>query len=215
MRKNHLIFFYLFVTLFLQGCSSASSQNAQPAASPVLDKAHFKQHLTTTEGNSVETLVLSTVNGFNKQRMLTKYNVTGDNYISATVDKITGSTTYHIHSIIEYKDHDSRLYKQVSYTANGSQQSVKTTLLNQVVDCKGSQYSGCYRKEHVVFTINQQAVDQIAKNYTEGSQNTGSHKKWRYTLSPEIGTSYSTHLFVSEISALSEAVNENLIDKDL
>ncbi|MFT7300071.1 MAG: hypothetical protein ACI89Z_000524 [Porticoccus sp.] len=69
MIKNHFIFFYSFVTPFLQGCSSARSENALPAASPVLDKAYFKQYLTTTEGSSVETLVLSTVNGFKNEKV--------------------------------------------------------------------------------------------------------------------------------------------------
>lgn len=215
MLKNCLIIFYLFLALSLQSCSSVSTPNT-PATQPVsLDKAYFKMRLTTTERDSEEdnygeeksygkTIIFSTINGYNKQRLLTQYNVIGDSYISATVNKTTDEVTYQIDSIIEYKDHDARLYKHINYTVNGRQYSGDGTLVDQTMDCKGNQYSGCLRKEHVAFTMTQQTIEQIAINYTEGSQD-----KWRYTLSPERDRSYSAHLFVAEIAALVEAVNEN------
>lgn len=215
MRKNCLIIFYLFLVLSLQSCSSVSTPNTSATQPVSLDKAYFKMRLTTTESTSEEgsygkTIIFSTINGYNKQRLLTQYNVIGDSYISATVNKTTDEVTYQIDSIIEYKDHDARLYKHINYTINGRQYSGDGTLVDQTVDCKGNQYSGCLRKEHVVFTMTQQTIEQIAINYTEGSQG-----KWRYTLSPEIDKSYSAHLFVAEIAALVEAVNENKRPQDL
>jgi len=208
MQKNRLIFFYLFLALFLQSCLSVSTPNTSATQPVSLDKAYFKIRLTTTTGgsdgeNHGKTIIFSTINGYNKQRLLTQYNVIGDSYISATVNKTTDEVTYQIDSIIEYKDHDARLYKHINYTVNGRQQSDDGTLVDQLVDCKGNQYSGCLRKEHIVFTMAQQTIEQIAKNYTEGSQD-----KWRYTLSPDVGKSYSTYLFVAEITALVEAINE-------
>ena len=206
MRKNCLIIFYTALALSLQGCSNVGTSNTPTAQPTSLDKAYFKLHLSTTKGGSDgdgNTVILSTVNGYNKQRVLTQYNVIGDNYISATIDKTTGETTYQIDSLIEYKDHDARLYKHINYTADGHRQSGEGTLVSQTSDCKGNQYSGCLRKEHVAFSIAQQTIEQVAKNYTEGSQD-----KWQYTLSPEREKNYSASLFVAEISALVEAVNE-------
>ena len=215
MRKNCLIIFYLFLAFSLQSCSSVDTPDTSTDQPVSLDKAYFKGRLTTTargseeegygeEKNDEKTIIFSTINGYYKQRLLTKYNVIGDSYISATVNKITDVITYQVNSIVEYKDHDARLYKHINYTVNGRQYSGDGTLVDQTMDCKGNQYSGCLRKEHVAFTMTQQTIEQIAINYTDGSQD-----KWRYTLSPERDRSYSAHLFVAEIAALVEAVNEN------
>jgi hypothetical protein len=208
MRKSCFIIFYLFLALFLQSCSSVGTPDSSTAQPASLDKAYFKVRLsTTTEGSDeeydVSTVILSTVNGYNKQRLLTQYNVLGDSYITATVNRATNKVIYQIASIIEYKDHDARLYKHINYTDSGRQQSGEAILVNQMSDCKGNQYSGCLRKEHVAFAISEQTIEQVAITYTEGSQD-----KWRYTLLPEREKSYSTYLFVAEISALVEAVNE-------
>lgn len=215
MGKNCLIIFYLFLALFLQSCSSVGTPGSSTTQPANLDKAYFKVRLTTTEKgvekeNNGKTIIFSTINGYKKQRLLTQYNVIGDSYISATVNKTTDEATYKIDSIIKYKDHDARLYKHINYTVAGRQQSDDGTVVEQMVDCKGSQYSGCLRKEHIVFTMNQQTIEQIVQSYSEGSQD-----KWRYTLSPETGKSYSAYLFVAEITALVEAVNEIKRPQDL
>jgi hypothetical protein len=215
MQTNGLIIFYLFLALSLQSCSSVSTPNTSTAQPANHDKAYFKGRLTTTERGSEEdrygekksdgkTITISTINGYNKHRLLTQYNMIGDSYISATVNEATGEVTYQIDSIVEYKDHDARLYKHIDYTINGRQYSGDGTLVNQTLDCKGNQYSGCLRKEHVAFTMAQQTIEQIAINYTEGA-----HDKWRYTLLPETNKRYSAHLFVAEIAALVEAVEEH------
>lgn len=208
MRKSCFIIFYLFLALFLQSCSSVGTPDSSTTQPANLDKAYFKVRLTTTERgaeevNNGKSIIFSTINGYKKQRLLTQYNVIGDSYISATVNKKTDEATYQIDSIIKYKDHDARLYNHINYTVSGLQQSDDGTLVEQMVDCKGSQYSGCLRKEHIVFTMKQQTIEQIVQSYSEGSQ-----YKWRYTLSPETGKSYSTYLFVAEMTALVETVNE-------
>jgi hypothetical protein len=208
MRKNCLIIFYAFLALFLQSCSSVDIPDTPAPQTASLDKAYFKFRMNTTkadagEENDGSTIILSTVNGYNKQRLLTQYNVIGDSYITATVNRTTNSVMYQIVSIVEYKDHDARLYKHINYTDSDRQRSGEAILVNQMSDCKGNQYSGCLRKEHAAFTISEKTIEQVAITYTEGSQ-----AKWRYTLSPERDKSYSTYLFVAEISALLEAVNE-------
>ena len=200
MKKVLAIFLSAFITLFMQ--AFAQGQQTKTPETTVLNKAHFKTQLVSEESLSGDAITFSTINGFkNKPRNVS--NAWANNYITALATKNTGEVTYQINSLIEYKDHDKRLYKKVAYNTATSQKSKEATILNHTISCQGSAYSGCIHTEHVVFTVDSTLVENMANSYTEGSQN-----KWRYRLSPRKGRSYSAHLFIAEISALVDTVKE-------
>ena len=212
MKKPAIVFISLTALLFMQACSNtkttqlnlpASSESTNPTVALALDKTYFKNRLITENDIEKNTLVISTINGFHKKpRNNTK--AWANNYITALIDKTTGNITYQINSLVQYKDHDKHLYKEVSYNTSTEHKTKDASILSHEISCLGSAYSGCTHTEHVAFTIDSTLLAEIASRYTEGSNN-----KWRYKLSPKKGRSYSAHLFIAEISALVEAAREN------
>lgn len=216
MKKIIVIFVSLIALLFMQACSNTKStkkidiptlsENTNSAEPVTLDKAHFKRKLITEDNTEKNTVVISTINGFHKKPR-NNTNAWANNYITAHIDKTTGNITYQINSLIEYKDHDKHLYKEVSYNTSIGHKTKEATILNHKISCLGSVYSGCIHTEHAAFAIESALIENIANSYTEGSQ-----KKWRYKLTPKKGRSYSGYLFISEISALYEtAANKNTL----
>lgn len=200
MKKIPAIFLSVFITLLMQ--DFAQAQETKTAETTDLNKAHFKTQLVSEKSLSGDAVTFSTINGFQKKPRNTS-NAWANNYITAVATKNTGEITYQINSLIEYKAHDKRLYKEVVYNTATSQESKEATILNHSISCQGSAYSGCIHTEHVAFTIDSTLIENMANSYTEDSQN-----KWRYRLSPKRGRSYSAYLFIAEISALVDAVKE-------
>lgn len=212
MKKTTVVFISLIALLCLQACSNtkttqldlpASTKNISSAVTVTLDRAYFKNRLTTEDHTEKNTVVISTINGFHKKPR-NNTNAWANNYITAIIDKTTGIITYQINSLVQYKDHDKHLYKEVSYNTSTEHKTKDASILSHEISCLGSAYSGCTHTEHVAFTIDSTLLAEIASRYTEGSNN-----KWRYKLSPKKGRSYSAHLFIAEISALVEAAREN------
>jgi hypothetical protein len=200
MQKILFIFLCAFITLLMQAC--AQTQKTQQIETVVLNKAHFKTQLFSEQSISNEAITFSTINGFQKKpRNISK--AWTNNYITGRINKKTGKTTYQIHSLIEYKDHDKRIFKEVSYNTDTGKETKEAIILDHVISCKGSAYSGCIHTEHVVFSIEPILIENIANSYTKDSQN-----KWHYQLSPKKGRSYSAHLFISEIAAMVETAKE-------
>lgn len=219
VNKTLLILFSSIALLLIQACSNTTPttkvDKPTPTASPhssapiTLNKAHFKNKLTIERDDEKGTIKISTVNGFHKKPR-NKMNAWANNFITAVIDIKTGNITYQINSLVEYKDHDKHLYKEVSYnteadvkTGSGSKTEA-ASILNHDISCLGSAYSGCIHTEHVAFNIDPTLVENIAASYAEGTNN-----KWSYKLSPRKGRDYFAHLFIAEISALVEAVTEN------
>ncbi|MEH6466784.1 MAG: hypothetical protein V7722_04060 [Porticoccus sp.] len=224
MKINHRFFFYLVMALFLHGCSSTSTQDTpmeqpstQPSAEPVqptepaptLDKAHFKQQMITKERDSGKTIVFSTINGFKKDKVNDR-RPWGESYVSAAVDKETGDITYQINTIVKYKSHKFHLYREVRYDSGGEAKFIEATILERKVDCLAARKtgaprrSGCYLSERVVFTLDHEPISKFSNSYTEGSQ-----AQLRYTMLPRSGATYSATLYIAEIAALVEVVEEH------
>jgi len=213
VKKILSILFCLTILLLIQACSNTTpttkigkppqTTNSTPPAAITLNKAYFKNKLIIEKNNKKGTVKISTVNGFNKKSR-NKNNVWANNFITALIDKKTGHTTYQIHSLIEYKDHDKNLYKEVSYNTGSESKTKQAFILKHDISCLGSAYSGCIHTEHVAFSIDSTLIENIAASYSEGEQN-----KWNYKLSPRKGRDYSAYLFIAEITALVEAVAEN------
>jgi len=201
MQKITALLLVLFLTILLHGCTAASPIKRAVEITP--DKTHFKNHLNSTDRKSSKLIELSTLNGFRKKPR-NIHDTWADSYISAAINKRTGEITYQINSVIEYKDHDKRSYRKVSYrTILGKEKETKEAkVLNHTISCQGSAYSGCIHTEYVVFTIDSTLIESLANSYAEEPPN-----KWRYQLSPKKGRSYSAHLFIAEIAALVEKAN--------
>ncbi|MBQ0712885.1 MAG: hypothetical protein KBT53_07990 [Porticoccus sp.] len=223
MRINHRFFFYLVMALFLHGCSSTSTPDTSPERPstppsvepvksakppPTLDKAHFKQSIITKERDSGKTIVFSTINGFKKGKVNDR-RPWGESYISAAVDKATGDITYQINTIVKYRSHKLHLYREVRYDSNGETKFIDATILERKVDCLEStetgaaRRSGCYPSERVVFTLDQEQITKLSEGYTGDSQ-----AQLRYTMLPRSGPTYLATLYLAEIAALVEAVEE-------
>ena len=200
MKIISAIFLSVFITLLMQ--NFAQAQETKTSETITLNKLHFKTQLVSKNSLSGDAITFSTINGFQKKPRNVS-NAWANNYITAVATKKTGEITYQINSLIEYKAHDKRLYKEVVYNTATSQKSKEATILNHSISCQGSAYSGCIHKEHVAFTVDSTLIENMANSYTEDSQN-----KWRYRLSPKRGRSYSAYLFIAEISALVDAVKE-------
>jgi hypothetical protein len=212
MKKTTVVFISLIALLCIQACSNtktaqldlpASTKNIGSAEAVTLDKAYFENRLITEDDIEKNTVIISTINGFHKKPR-NNTNAWANNYITALIDKTTGNITYQINSLIQYKDHDKHLYKEVSYNTSTAHKTKEAFILSHEISCLGSAYSGCMHTEHVTFTIDSILLTEIASRYTEESNN-----KWRYKLSPKNGRSYSAHLFIAEISALVEAAREH------
>lgn len=219
VNKTLLILFSLIALLLIQACSNTTSTTKVDKPTPTvsshssapiaLDNAHFKNELTIERDDEKGTIKISTVNGFHKKPRR-KINAWANNFITALIDIKTGNITYQINSLVEYKDHDKHLYKEVSYNTEAGVKTGAGTkteaafILNHNISCLGSAYSGCIHTEHVAFSIDSKLIENIAASYTDGSQN-----KWRYILTPRKGPSYSAYLFIAEIAALVEMVEES------
>lgn len=213
VKNTLLISLSLTSLLLIQACSNTTpakkfdrpsqAKSSTPTAAITLNKAYFKNKLIIEKNNEKGTVKISTVNGFNKKSR-NKNNVWANNYITALIDKKTGHTTYQINSLIEYKDHDKNLYKEVSYNTGSESKTKQAFILKHDISCLGSAYSGCIHTEHVAFSIDSTLIENIAASYSEGAQN-----KWGYKLSPRKGRDYFSYLFIAEITALVEAVVEN------
>lgn len=200
MKKITPLFYLLFLSVFFYGCATAPSGNissTKNADSNPLNKDHFQQQLS--ERSTGDTIELSTINGLKTEKRGNR-DAWIDGYILAQVDKKLGRTTYQVHSLIEYKDHDKRLFKEVSYNSALGQTTQQASLLEHRISCQGSAYSGCMHTEHVAFNIEQEVMETIAKGYDE---NTAGH--WRYQLTPNAGRSHSVMLPAAEVAAIVEA----------
>ena len=230
MRINHRLFFYLVMALFLHGCSSTSTpdtpserpstqpsaEQVQPAEpAPTLDKAHFKQHIITKERDSGKTIVFSTINGFKKD-MVTDRRPWGESYISAAVDKGTGDITYQINTIVKYRSRKIHLYRKVRYDSNGETKFIDATILERKVYCleprktDATRGTRCYPSERVVFTLDQEQITKLSEGYTGDVQ-----AQLRYTMLPRSGPIYLAALYLAEIAALVEVVEEYRKSLDL
>ena len=209
MQKILLIFLCAFITLLMQSCAQTQQTQKVEATVLILNKTHFKKQLISEQSTASEVITFSTINGFQKKPRNIS-NAWANNYITGRINKKTGNITYQIHSLIEYKDHDKRIFKEVSYNTGVGKKTKITTILDYIISCKGSAYSGCIHTEHVVFSIEPTLIENIANSYTTDSNThtKDSQNKWRYQLSPKKGRSYSAHLFISEIAALIETAKE-------
>lgn len=233
MKKALVILFSLNFFLLIQACSNTpstksattpsiissttpsitknnkhTSANSSSNVNVTHNKVYFKKRLITENDNEKATIKISTINGFQK-RPRNKKTTWANNYITALIDKETGEISYKINSLIQYKDHDKHLYKEVSYNTGLEFTTTEASILNHDISCLGSAYSGCIHTEHVAFPIESTLIETIAASYTENSQN-----KWRYKLSPKKGRSYSAFLFIAEISALVETAHKKRATKN-
>ena len=224
MKINYHFFFYVVMALFLHGCSGTGTQDTpmilpsaqtsaeptQPAVpAPTLDKAHFKQQMLTKERDSGKTIVFSTINGFKKDKVNDR-RPWGESYISAALDKETGDITYQINTIVKYKSHKLHLYREARYDSNGETKLIEATILERKVDCLEARKTGahrrtgCYLSERVVFILDHEPIAKLSNGYTEDSQ-----AQLRYTMLPRSGATYSATLYLAEIAAVVEVVEEH------
>lgn len=196
MKKIPFLFYLIFLFALLYGCASTLPEKNM--ATTFFNKEHFKQHMVLNH-SSGETIELSTINGLQIPKR-SNQEVSIDSYILAIVTKNTGLITYQINSLVEYKDHDKRLYKQVSYNTPTGNKTKDANIIDHTISCQGSAYSGCRHTEHIVFTVDPELLESIADSYQGGTQG-----KWRYQLSPNTGRSHSVFLPLAEIAAIVEA----------
>ncbi len=196
MKKTPFLFYLSFMFALLYGCASTLPEKNMATTS--FNKDHFKQHMVLIN-NSGEAIELSTINGL-KIPKRSNQEVFVDSYIQAVVTKNTGLITYQINSLVEYKDHDKRLYKQVSYNTPTGNETKDANIFDHTISCQGSAYSGCRHTEHIVFTVDPELLESIADSYNGDTQS-----KWRYQLSPNTGRSHFAFLPLAEIAAIVEA----------
>ena len=216
MKQALIIFFSFIFLLFVQACSNTTPTLPASKPAPIthpkspapitLDKTYFKNKLVTKVDNEKGVITISTVNGFHKKPRR-KTQTWANNFITAFIDQKAGNISYQINSLVQYKDHDKHLYKEVSYNTGTEQKTEESSILKHDISCLGSAYSGCIHTEHTAFSIDSTLIENMAASYTDGSQN-----KWRYTLSPRKGPNYSAYLFIAEIAALVEVALEYQAD---
>jgi len=212
VKQAFIVFFSLIFLLLIQGCSNTTSTTPEKKPAPItssnstspitLDKTYFKNKLVTEVDDKTGLTKISTINGFHKKPR-NKTQTWANNFITAFIDKKTGKTSYQINSLVQYKDHDKHLYKEVSYNTGTESKTKEASILKHDISCLGSAYSGCIHTEHVAFSIDSTLIENISASYTEGANN-----KWGYKLSPRKGRDYFAHLFIAEIAALTEAAQE-------
>ena len=213
MFKQTLLLIFLFSSILLQSCATQAPKES--IKKPVLESTQPAKAATTPPITSAITSMTSTETGdmvelstklFKEKRSRIKTTFV-DSYVKAIINKKTGEITYQINSLAEYKDHDKRQYKKVSYSAVTQREQKETILLDYQISCQGSAYSGCIHTEHVTFNVEKALMEHIAQNYTDAKDATST---WRYQLIPQSGRNHSAQLLLSEIAALVEKANNKL-----
>jgi hypothetical protein len=159
---------------------------------PTLTPEHFRDTATLETEPHGGTLI-STQNGF-KDYSGPLHMLWHDEYLTASIDKKTGSKSFQVHAEITYSG-NLRLYQSARYqAADGSRSVAVTQIGKEAANCAVAE---CIYTERIAFGVDEELLRQLAAAYVPGKP-----AMWSFKALPKTGPVHSAALSNAEIAGL-------------
>lgn len=201
MRSSRLVNLACALPLFLSSIQAhAASVEKRFKEYMALTPDHFQKTASIKDDDLEVTATITTEPGYQIKNGLL-HLVNDDYFFRAFVDKKTGEAKYQLYEYMTYVGEWAN-FETVNYEAFGGLTSAPLDVLSREVgSC--NQFVGCFKREVVAFTVDEQLLRALAAMYDPTGKGTAG---WRFRLKAKSGAQRDEGMAPAEAAGILNAV---------